>query len=204
MPHQINHPLVQDKLTTLRDKHTPSTIFRQTVAQVTMLIAYEALKEISTKPVQIETPIEVTTGQKVSEDVIIVPILRAGAGMLTGLLSLVPQAHVGFVGLERNEETHEPRAYYEKLPNLPEAITFIIDPMLATGGSAIAAIDLLKSKGFQKIILISIIACPEGVQAVEDSHPDVAIYTGSIDSHLNENKYIVPGLGDAGDRIFGT
>jgi uracil phosphoribosyltransferase len=170
-----------------------------------MLIAYEALKNIELEDVTIETPLTTFDGKELKNDVIIVPILRAGVGMLEGILNLVPEAKVGFVGIYRDPETKEPVTYYEKLPeNCINPVTFIIDPMLATGGSIIATIDILKNMDFNNIKVISIISSPEGIAKIENSHPDVEIYTGNIDDHLDDRKYIIPGLGDAGDRLFGT
>ncbi len=205
MYHEINHPLLKHKLTALRDENTNHKEFRELANEITMLICYEALKNIEVEDYLIRTPMAEMTGKKVRNDIVVVPILRAGVGMLDGILTLVPNAHVGFVGLYRDHETKEPVEYYCKLPeNMKEPLVFIIDPMLATGGSAIATMDLLKKKGFNNIILVSIISSPEGIEAVENAHPDVQIFSGEVDEKLDDNKYIIPGLGDAGDRLFGT
>jgi uracil phosphoribosyltransferase len=202
---EINHPCVKHKLTVLRDKATGAKEFRELANEITMFVAYEALKGLELEPQEIETPLVKMVGQRIKNDLVVVPILRAGVGMLDGILNLVPTAKVGFVGMYRDPESKEPVEYYEKLPQtLNHPIAMIIDPMLATGGSIIATLDLLKRKGFDRIVVVSIISSPEGIKALEDAHPDVEIYTGNIDDCLNENKYIVPGLGDAGDRLFGT
>lgn len=205
MYYEINHPLVKHKLTVLRDNSTRHKQFRELVSELTLLIAYDAMKDLETIPVAVDTPLAPTIGATLKNDIVIIPILRAGIGMLDGMLSLVPNARVGFEGIYRDHDTKEPVSYYEKLPQgLTNPYFFIIDPMLATGGSIIATIDSLKAKGFQAITVISIIASPEGMKRLEEAHPDVNIYTGSIDECLDENKYILPGLGDAGDRLFGT
>jgi len=205
MHHEINHPLLKHKLTALRDENTNHKEFRELANEITMLICYEALKNIEIEDYEIDTPLVKMTGKKVKNDIVVVPILRAGVGMLDGILTLVPNARVGFVGLYRDHDTKQPVEYYCKLPEqVKEPLVFIIDPMLATGGSANATIDLMKREGFNNIILVSIISSPEGVKAVEDEHPDVQIFTGNIDEKLDDNKYIIPGLGDAGDRLFGT
>jgi uracil phosphoribosyltransferase len=170
-----------------------------------MFICYEALKSIRVREVNVETPVATAKCHMIDEDIVVVPILRAGVGMLDGILSLIPSARVGFIGLYRDEETKEPVTYYEKMPHqIREGISIIIDPMLATGGSTVAAIDLLKKQGADRIVVVCIVTCPEGLERVEKSHPDVQIYAASVDTRLNDNKYIVPGLGDAGDRIYGT
>jgi len=202
---QIDHPCVQHKLSLIRDVATGHKKFRELATEITEFVCYEALKNIKTREVEVETPIEVATCRKIDQDIVVVPVLRAGVGMLEGILELVPTARVGFVGLYRDEETKQPVSYYERFP--PQAkngICIIIDPMLATGGSTIAAIERLKDYGAKDIIVICIVTCPEGLALVEEKHPDVPIYTAAIDNYLNENKYIVPGLGDAGDRLFGT
>jgi uracil phosphoribosyltransferase len=209
MHYQIDHPLLTHKLTRLRDKHTGTRDFRELANEITMLLAYEALKYVKLKPLEVATPLQNIIGGVVAHDVVLVPILRAGVGMLDGVLSLFPEARVGFVGIYRDHNTAMPISYYEKLPeDLNDPLFFIIDPMLATGGSIVACIDMIKrhEKGHQpnRIKIITIIAAPEGIQAVEAAHPDVEIFTGHIDEGLDSNKYIVPGLGDAGDRLFGT
>ena len=189
----------------IRDKETGHKKFRELATEITMFVCYEALKTISVKEVEVETPIKSATCHMIAEDIVVVPILRAGIGMLDGILSLVPSARVGFVGLYRDEQTKEPVTYYQRLPEQAKrGLNILIDPMLATGGSTVAAIDILKENGAQKIVVVCIVTCPEGLQRVEAAHPDVQIYAASIDEALNERKYIVPGLGDAGDRLYGT
>lgn len=205
MYHEINHPLVKHKLTVLRDVATRHKQFRELVSEITMLLAYEAMKNLEVEPIAVDTPLAGTTGSRLKNDIVVIPILRAGVGMLDGMLNLVPNARVGFVGMYRDHETKQPVPYYEKLPkdlNFPSF--YVIDPMLATGGSIVATIDSLKKNGYQMITVISVLSSPEGIRRVEQSHPDIDIYTGSIDECLDENKYIIPGLGDAGDRLYGT
>ncbi|NQU39437.1 MAG: uracil phosphoribosyltransferase [Lentisphaerae bacterium] len=205
MHEAVQHPILQHKLSYLRDKQTSNKEFRELISEITMLLAYEALKNVELTPVTIETPIASMTAQRVTHDIVIVPVLRAGVGMLNCLCDLIPTARVGFIGLYRDHDTKLPVEYYVKLPPVAnDPIAILVDPMLATGGSTIAAIDLLKQEGFYNIIIVSIVSAPEGLEAVENAHPDVRIYTAAIDDCLNDNKYIVPGLGDAGDRIFGT
>jgi len=202
---QIDHPCVQHKLSLIRDVDTGHKKFRELATEITEFVCYEALKNINTREVDVQTPLEVAKCRMIDHDIVVVPVLRAGVGMLEGILELVPTARVGFVGLYRDEDTKEPVAYYERFP--PQAkngTCIIIDPMLATGGSTVAAIDQLKDYGAKDIIDICIVTCPEGLALVEEKHPDVPVYTAAIDKYLNENKYIVPGLGDAGDRLFGT
>ncbi len=202
---EITHPIIKHKLTILRDERTQHKEFRELVSEITMLLTYEALSHVKTKEVQIQTPVAPTTGCKVGHDVVVVPVLRAGIGMLDSVCKVLPTVKVGFVGLYRDHDTKLPVEYYTKLPdNNESALVLLIDPMLATGGSTNAAIDLIKNKGFTQIVVLSIVAAPEGVAVVEEKHPDVSIYCASIDKCLNDNKYIVPGLGDAGDRLFGT
>ena len=202
----VNHPLVQHKLTLMRDKNCGTKDFRQLLEEISMLMAYEVTRDLPLEEIEIETPItkcksSIIAGKKVG----IVPILRAGLGMVDGVLSLVPAAKVGHIGLYRDPETHLPVEYYCKLPyDVAERDLIVVDPMLATGGSSIAAIDFIKKRGCKSITLMCLVGCPEGVSAVQAAHPDVDIYIAAIDDHLNENKYIVPGLGDAGDRLFGT
>jgi len=205
MHEEIRHPCVQHKLALMRDKDTGHKKFRELATEITMFVCYEALKTISVKEVEVETPLETARCHKIAEDLVVVPILRAGVGMLEGILSLVPSARVGFVGLYRDEKTKEPVSYYHRLPDQTKhGLCILVDPMLATGGSTVAAIDILKENGAQKIVVVCIVTCPEGLQRVEDAHPDVQIFAASIDKALDERKYIVPGLGDAGDRLYGT
>lgn len=205
MYHEINHPFLKHKLTALRDMKTEHKEFRELANEITMLICYEALKNIEVEDYKIETPMAPMVGKRMKSDIVVVPILRAGVGMLDGILTLVPNARVGFVGMYRDHDTKKPVEYYSKLPEgVKNPLVFIVDPMLATGGSVVATIDLLKKKGFNNIILISIISAPEGIKIVEEAHPDVQIFTGNVDEYLDDNKYIIPGLGDAGDRLFGT
>ncbi len=204
--HVINHPMVQHKLTIMRDKKTGSKDFRELLNEISLLMGYEVTRDIPLEDVEIETPLCKMTAKEVSgRKLAIVPILRAGLGMVEGLHTLVPVAKVGHIGLYRNEETHEPVEYYCKLPeDIDDRLVIVTDPMLATGGSACDAITLLKQKGCKNIRLMCLVSVPEGIKKVQNEHPDVDIYTAAVDDHLNENAYIVPGLGDAGDRIFGT
>ena len=204
--HIINHPMVQHKLSIMRNKETGSKDFRQLLKEISLLMGYEVTRDIPLDPIEIETPICKTTARQVSgRKLAIVPILRAGLGMVEGLLELVPVARVGHIGLYRNEETHEPVVYYSKLPeDINTRIVIVTDPMLATGGSASDALTMLKEKGCTNIRLMCLVGVPEGIERVQRDHPDIDIYLAAVDDHLNENAYIVPGLGDAGDRIFGT
>lgn len=204
--HEIRHPLVQHKLTHMRDKQTPTKVFRSLAKEASFLLGYEMLKDLELTDKRIETPIEAIDAPVLSDrPLVFVSILRAGNGILSGLLELAPQANVGFVGVQRNEETLKPEHYYCNLPpELQDALIIVCDPMLATGGSAADSIDLIKKQGGTDIRMVTLLAAPEGVKAFHERHPDVDLYTASVDSHLNENGYIVPGLGDAGDRIFGT
>lgn len=205
MHEQVDHPCVQHKLAIIRDVDTGHKRFRELATEITKFLCYEALKNIKTRKVEVQTPMAMASCRKIDTDLVVVPILRAGVGMLEGILELVPTARVGFVGLYRDEQTKKPVSYYDRFPPQTKGGTCIlIDPMLATGGSTIAAIDLLKEAGAEKIVVICIVTCNEGLEVVEKAHPDVPIYTAAIDDYLNENKYIVPGLGDAGDRLFGT
>lgn len=204
--HVIDHPMVQHKLTILRQSSTGSKDFRELLKEIALLMGYEITRDLPLEDKEIETPIcrmtaKVVSGRKLA----IVPILRAGLGMVDGLLTLVPVAKVGHIGLYRNEETHKPVEYYCKLPeDIQERLVIVTDPMLATGGSASDALSMLKGKGCTNIRLMCLVAAPEGIKAVQEAHPDVDIYVAAVDEHLNSNAYIVPGLGDAGDRIFGT
>lgn len=203
---ETNHPLIQHKLTLMRNKNTGSKDFRELLTEIAMLMGYEITKDIPLKDVEIETPIQKTSSKVVAgKKLAIIPILRAGLGMVDGLVSLMPAAKVGHVGLYRDPETLKPVEYYCKLPqDIGERDIIVVDPMLATGGSAVAAIDLLKSKGAKSIKLANLVAAPEGIAEVQKYHDDVDIYVASIDEKLNEHGYIIPGLGDAGDRLFGT
>ena len=204
--HLIDHPMVQHKLTIMRDKSTPSNIFRQLLYEISLLMGYEITRDFPMEDVEVETPLERATLKKIAgKKVAIVPILRAGLGMVDGLRDLIPVARVGFIGLYRDEETHKPVPYYCKLPKgVDKRLVILTDPMLATGGSACDAINLVKQKGCQDIRLMCLVAAPEGIKLVQEKHPDVDIYVAAIDRQLNDNCYILPGLGDAGDRIFGT
>lgn len=202
----MDHPLIQHKIGYIRRKDTGTKDFRQTISEIAQLICYEATRDLELTDVEIETPICKTTVKELKgKKMAIVPILRAGLGMVDGMLSLIPAAKVGHIGLYRDPETHEPVEYYCKLPaDCNEREVFVVDPMLATGGSSVAAIQMLKDKGCKKIHFMCIIAAPEGIKRMTETHPDVDLYVGALDDHLNEHAYIVPGLGDAGDRIFGT
>lgn len=203
---KLNHPLITHKLAILRDKNTGTKEFRELISEIAMILCYEALSDIKLQDIEIETPIEkYKTGKFDESGYVFIPILRAGLGMLDGVLSVVPNAKVGHIGMYRDEETFEPVNYFFKVPkDIENKTVILLDPMLATGGSCNDAIDLLKEKGVKNIKFLCIIAAPEGIEGVSKKNPDVSIYCASIDSHLNENKYICPGLGDAGDRIFGT
>ncbi len=202
----VSHPLIQHKLTMLRDKNTSSKDFRELVREIAMLMAYEVTRNLPLKDIEIETPIAMTTGKALAgEDIAIVPVLRAGLGMVDGMLDLIPNAKIGHIGLYRNEETLEPVEYYCKLPSdIGNRIVIITETMLSTGGSMNGAIALLKKHGAKKIKSIHLVCAPEGLKKVTDAHPDIEIYTASIDEKFNDIGYIVPGLGDAGDRLFGT
>ena len=204
--HILDHPLIQHKVSILRDKNTGGTEFREVVGEIAALMCYEATRDLPLEDVTIETPIATGTFKRLSgKKLAIVPILRAGLGMVDTIIDLIPSAKVGHIGLYRDPETHNPVEYYCKMPpDISEREVLIVDPMLATGGSASAAITFLKGYGCKNIKLMNIIGCPEGIKAVTEEHPDVELYVAAVDEKLNENKYIVPGLGDAGDRIFGT
>lgn len=203
--HILDHPLIQNKLTRLRDKTTNNHNFRLLLEELTTLMVYEITRDYPLREVKVETPLERTTGKVLDTPVVLVPILRAGTGMLGGVLSLIPTAKVGHIGIYRDPETLKPVEYYTKLPpDLQEAQVILVDPMLATGGSATAAIDIIKQKGAKEIRFLCLVAAPEGVKALSAVHPDVPIYTAALDRELNDHGYILPGLGDAGDRIFGT
>ena len=202
----MDHPLIQHKIGYIRRKDTGTKDFRQTISEIAQLICYEATRDLELSDVEIETPICKTTVKELKgKKMAIVPILRAGLGMVDGMLTLIPTAKVGHIGLYRDPETHEPVEYYCKLPaDCNEREVFVVDPMLATGGSSVAAIQMLKDKGCKKIHFMCIIAAPQGIERMKEAHPDVDMYVGALDDHLNDHAYIVPGLGDAGDRIFGT
>ena len=203
--HIINHPLIQNKLTRLRDVNTNNHNFRLLLEELTAFMVYEITRDYPLKEVEIKTPLETMTGKVLDTPVVLVPILRAGTGMLRGVLDLVPMARVGHIGLYRDPESLQPVEYYAKFPQtLAEAQVILVDPMLATGGSAIVGIDILKREGAQKIQFLCLVAAPEGMEALSTAHPDVSIYTAALDRELNDHGYILPGLGDAGDRIFGT
>ena len=204
--HELNHPLIQHKLAILRSRKTGVKEFRELVSEIAGLMCYEATRNLPTEEVIVQTPVAKATCRKLAgKKLAIIPILRAGLGMVDAMLDLIPSAKVGHIGLYRDPETHQPVEYYCKLPeDIGARQVFVVDPMLATGGSAIAAIDFLKKHGCKNIIMMNVIGCPEGVKAVQDAHPDVDLYLAAIDEKLNEHAYIVPGLGDAGDRIFGT
>ncbi len=208
LPHltHVTHPLVQHKLTLMRDKETPTAVFRQLLREISQLLAYEITRELPMTTKSIETPMEAMEAPTLEgRKLALISILRAGNGLLDGMLELIPSARVGFVGLYRDEETLEPVQYYFKVPEaMDERMVIAVDPMLATGNSSIAAIDLLKKAGAKDIRFLCLLASPEGIAAMKEAHPDVPIVTAAVDSHLNDHGYIVPGLGDAGDRMFGT
>ena len=203
---ELDHPLIEHKLAILRDEKTGTKEFRELVSEIAMFLCYEAMKNVKLEKAEVKTPLEKLKTHKLNEDhYAFVPILRAGMGMLDGVITVVPNAKIGHIGMYRNEKTFEPVNYFFKVPkNIEKKEVFLLDPMLATGGSAIDAINLLKAKGVKKIKFLCIISAPEGLKAVTEEHPDVTIYTAHIDKKLNKNKYICPGLGDAGDRIYGT
>ena len=204
--HVLDHPLIHHKLSVLRDKNTPVKEFRELISEIAGLMCYEATRNLPTEEVEIETPVAVAKCRRLSgKKLAIIPILRAGLGMVDSMVDLIPSAKIGHIGLYRDPETHLPVEYYCKLPeDIENRKVFVVDPMLATGGSAIAAIDFLKKRGCQNIVMMNVIGCPEGVKAVQEAHPDVELYLAALDERLNEHAYIIPGLGDAGDRIFGT
>lgn len=201
----IDHPLIKHKLTLMRDKNTNTKDFRDNLNEIGSLMVYEVTRDLPLVDHEIETPICSMTGYQLAKDVVVAPILRAGLGMTEGILDLIPTAKVAHIGLFRDEETLEPHTYFEKYPkNIKDAVPIVVDPMLATGGSSVAAIDMLKKQGAKNIKLVCLVGAEEGVKNVEEHHPDVDIYLAALDGKLNKNGYIVPGLGDAGDRIFGT
>lgn len=203
---ETKHPLIQHKISILRNKNTGTNEFREIVDEIGMLMVYEALSDLPTQLVEIDTPIETCLSPMIDgRKLAVIPILRAGLGMMNGILALVPSAKVGHIGIYRDEETHQPHEYFCKLPtHISERLIIVTDPMIATGGSAIAAVDIIKQKGGKNIKFMSVIAAPEGVKRLHEAHPDIQIYVGHIDNGLNKDAYICPGLGDAGDRIFGT
>lgn len=201
----LHHPLITHKLTQMRQKDTGTKDFRQNLDEIAGLMAYEITRDVPTRKVEIVTPVAACVSEEMAKEIVLVPILRAGLGMVNGIRNLVPTAKVGHIGLYRDEETLEPHEYFAKFPsNLPDSVVMVLDPMLATGGSASAAIDMIKKRGATVIKLICLVGAPEGVKRIEEDHPDVDIYLAALDEKLNEHGYIVPGLGDAGDRIFGT
>lgn len=203
--HESNHPLVKHKLTLLRDTNTDFKLFRELIREMAMLLCYEATADLGLVEVKVTTPMGTADGHQLTEKIGLVPILRAGLGMVDGILEMMPGSEVWHIGLYRDEETLKPVSYYNKLPTIPTVqVCLVLDPMLATGGSAVATVDILKDWGAEKIKFVGVLAAPEGVLALQQSHPDVPIHIGKIDSHLNHIGYIVPGLGDAGDRQFGT
>ncbi len=204
--HVLEHPLIQHKLAILRSKNTSVKEFRELIGEISGLMCYEATRNLPTKEVEVQTPLAIAKCRRLAgKKLAIIPILRAGLGMVDAMVDLIPSAKIGHIGLYRDPETHQPVEYYCKLPeDIGNRQVFVVDPMLATGGSAVAAIDFLKQHGCQNIIMMNIIGAPEGVEVVQKAHPDVDIYLAALDEKLNEHAYIVPGLGDAGDRIFGT
>lgn len=201
----FDHPLIKHKLTVMRNKNTGTKDFRQNLDEIGGLMVYEVTRDLPLKEVAIETPICPYTGFELAKEIVIVPILRAGLGVVNGIQNLIPTAKIAHVGMYRDEETLMPHPYFEKYPShMEDAVVIVVDPMLATGGSSVAAIDMVKKQGAKTIKLVCLVGAPEGVRAVEQAHPDVDIYLAALDDHLNEKGYIVPGLGDAGDRIFGT
>ncbi len=204
--HVLDHPLIQHKLAILRNKNTSVKEFRELISEISGLMCYEATRNLPTKEVDVQTPLAVAKCHRLAgKKLAIIPILRAGLGMVDAMVDLIPSAKIGHIGLYRDPDTHMPVEYYCKLPeDIGNRQVFVVDPMLATGGSAVAAIDFLKQRGCQNIIMMNIIGAPEGVKTVQDAHPDVDIYLAALDEKLNDHAYIIPGLGDAGDRIFGT
>ena len=202
----VDHPLIRHKVTKLRDRNTSTKLFKELADEITLLLTYEVTRDLPVEEVKVETPLEVATGYRIrGKKLVAVPILRAGLGMVDAVVRLVPGARVGHVGLYRDEQSLQPVEYYCKLPPRPEGRLFIVlDPMLATGGSAVAAVDLLKQRGAQKIRFVCLVAAPEGALAMAQAHPDVPVFAAALDRELNEHGYIMPGLGDAGDRLFGT
>jgi uracil phosphoribosyltransferase len=203
--HLVDHPLVQDTLLVLRSQHTPAEVFRRMATRISVLLAAEALRDLPTEPCTVTSPMGPAQGRRIGADVVVVPVLRAGLGMLDAVLELLPSARVGHIGLQRDEMTAVASQYYSKLPaSLDSSFVLMVDPMLATGGSAVAALDLLRHAGARRVHMICIVAAPDGVALVERHHPDVHVFTPVVDQGLNAHKFIVPGLGDFGDRLYGT
>ena len=201
----LNHPLVDHRMTYMRDVATQPKLFRELVSEVTTFLAFEALKDVKTETIEIQTPLTKTTGRKVADSIVLVPILRSGMGMLNAMLDVLPYAKAGVLGMQRNEETAEPVPYYSKVPPAKgDELAIVIDPMFATGGSAVDAVTQLKQLGYRRIKFLCLVSAPEGMAKFEAAHPDVPVVTAALDERLNSHFYIVPGLGDAGDRIFGT
>jgi uracil phosphoribosyltransferase len=201
----VDHPVLADRLAVLRSADTTHGEFRQALFEASAILAVEAARELPVTQVEVETPLETTTGSRLPQEIAVVPVLRAGLGMVEGFLRLLPDARVGHLGMQRDEEELTPRDYYERLPTqLADAYVYLLDPMLATGGSAVHALDRLREAGAERLALICLVAAPEGLKAVEDAHPDVTVWTAAVDRQLDERGYIRPGLGDAGDRVFGT
>ena len=207
MLHVLNHPLITHKLTIMRKSETGTKDFRQNLDEIAALMAYEICKDLPMKPVEIDTPVAHMKAKELDCEIVLIPILRAGLGLVNGINNLIPTAKVGFIGLYRDEDTLKPHEYFAKFPptmTMENTVNMVLDPMLATGGSAIAAIEMIKKRGARNIKLCCLVGAPKGVSAMQQAHPDVDIYLAALDDHLNEKGYIVPGLGDAGDRIFGT
>jgi len=203
--HAVDHPLLKRDLAVLRDRRTPHGTFRRTLSDASAILAYEAMRDLPLEEREVETPLEATAGHRLRDEVVVVPVLRAGLGMVDGFVRFVPEARVGHLGMYRDEETLRPIDYYSNIPvEVRDGLVFVVDPMLATGGSAAAAINHLKGRGARRIRFVCLVAAPEGVRRLAELHPDVDVYTASLDRALDENAYILPGLGDAGDRSFGT
>ncbi len=203
--YEIHHPLIDHKMGIIRNKHTDTKTFRENLNEIGSLITYEITRDLPTKTIDVETPLQKTKANTLAKEVVIVPILRAGLGMVDGIHNIIPTAKIGHVGLYRDEKTLMPHEYYFKMPNvMKEATILVVDPMLATGGSAVAAIDAIKKRGGEDIRFVGLVGCQEGIDAIHEKHPDVDVYLVSIDAELNDKGYILPGLGDCGDRLFGT
>lgn len=201
----FEHPLIDHKMAKLRNKETGTKEFRETLSELGGLITYEITRDLKTREIEIETPMAKTIARELENDVVIVPILRAGIGMVDGIQNLIPTAKVGHIGLYRDEKTLLPREYYSKLPkNMSNSVVLLVDPMLASGGTVAKAIDIIKESGAKEILYVGVVGAPEGVKLLGEQHPDVPVYLAALDSHLDENSYIIPGLGDCGDRLFGT
>jgi len=201
----LNHPLIDHKMSQVRDKNTSTKAFRETVSEIGALITYEITRDFKTMPKSIETPMASMIAYELEKPVVIIPILRAGLGMVDGIHNIIPHAKIGHIGLYRDEETLQPKAYYQKFPkSIIESVVLVVDPMLATGGSASYAIDVLKKHGVKDIRYVGLVGCPEGISRLQQDHPEVSIYLAALDEKLDDNGYIIPGLGDCGDRLFGT